>query len=1034
MESEDDFDWEEVPVPEHEQHIEITLQPKRKEEPPAKKRPAGISYAERLSRLDCHKIHTIALLGNARIRNKWLNDQLLHARLLSLTPLYLQNGFALIHKSRIPDQNQRGRMFEAAVRNLAEWWANTFFDVALEGHIRNRTYNDVQSRLIAEGIVLTPPSRDTPVAGSSSPLDEVTAIISFMTSQSPFLDIDTLMDILDDEGETIRSSNSLMKHTLMRCGSRDTSAQLFTALCRALGIPARLVVSLQSVPWQSSVGKPKPKYPKKTNKEKEKEKAQVEVESNEDENDMEEVDIPPTPSSSKGKGKAKAMSEPDSLQVVDHHSKDPQIQPKSAKARGTKPPIKLRKQKNKRSKTFQAVDQSDPPDPLLTPPVFWTEVFSRPDGRWLPVDPIRAIVNKRKVFDPTPTPSSSAISELQRSKTHRENRMMYVLAFEEDGYARDVTRRYAREYSSKVAKVQAGGGGKGRQLWWQVVVNLVSRPYRLHRDDVEDEELDIAQLMEGMPTTLGGFKDHPLYVLERHLKQNEVLHPPPPETSEVGKFRGESVYPRSVVITLKSAETWMRTEGRSVKPGCQPLKMTKLRASTVGKMREVEILREAGATEGDTAGSEVMQGLYARSQTQPFVPDPVIDEIVPKNNFGNIDLYVPSMLPKGAVHIPFKGVAKIARKLGFDFAEAVTGFEFKKRRAFPIIEGIVVAQENESTLLEAYWEAERIAEEKSRARREDQVIKRWARLIQGLRIRQRLQNQYANKSEDAQNKQNILKEPSAENVKTDINEERTESHTISVGAGFLVEADDVVKAFSLPKYQHVSLPFNPISGKRQTQQGHDDDGHEDQADQDLTVPEYIIHDMDVDSSEVQKDLSLSTPSSATPMTMQELAEAMAKKQTAEQGANGPEPEQGAQKAITVVDNTRTLRSQKNASRKRTPVALKSGKSAAQASRSRGSTRARVAVDRRRTSRKRRRTGSEDEDDSHVDSDEPPLEADDVESDHNEGDDQPSSKKRARTTTSSVSAPAQSSRVLRPRRGMTQARIEEKQAQEDACSG
>jgi len=25
---------------------------------------------------------------------------------------------------------------------------------------------------------------------------------------------------------------------------------------------------------------------------------------------------------------------------------------------------------------------------------------------------------------------------------------------------------------------------------------------------------------------------------------------------------------------------------------------------------------------------------------------------VPKNNFGNIDLYVPSMLPKGASHIP----------------------------------------------------------------------------------------------------------------------------------------------------------------------------------------------------------------------------------------------------------------------------------------------------------------------------------------------------------------------------------------------
>ena len=74
------------------------------------------------------------------------------------------------------------------------------------------------------------------------------------------------------------------------------------------------------------------------------------------------------------------------------------------------------------------------------------------------------------------------------------------------------------------------------------------------------------------------------------------------------------------------------------------------------------------------------------------------------------------------VHL-VKGVARIARKLDFDYAEAVvsspnaypchkhgntldltfllqTGFEFKKRRAFPIVEGVVVAAENEPILLE----------------------------------------------------------------------------------------------------------------------------------------------------------------------------------------------------------------------------------------------------------------------------------------------------------------------------------------------
>ena len=51
-----------------------------------------------------------------------------------------------------------------------------------------------------------------------------------------------------------------------------------------------------------------------------------------------------------------------------------------------------------------------------------------------------------------------------------------------------------------------------------------------------------------------------------------------------------------------------------------------------------------------------------------------------------------------------KGIAKIAKKLGFDYAEAVTSFEFKKGRAFPVITGIVIASENEETLLEVSFQ------------------------------------------------------------------------------------------------------------------------------------------------------------------------------------------------------------------------------------------------------------------------------------------------------------------------------------------
>ncbi|KAF5344898.1 hypothetical protein D9758_011558 [Tetrapyrgos nigripes] len=778
--SDDELDWEEVPVPEEQKHLEIVIQarPKEKETPSAKK---GISHAERLLRIDVHKVHTVTLLLNAKIRNRWLNDELLHARLLSLTPLSLQNSLAMIHPSRVPEQAKRGRMFETAVGHLVEWWSQEFFEVIPEGHIQNRTFDSIQKGLISHGF------------GPDTPEDKL-------------IDDETLEDILDEDAEIIRSSKSLMKHALMQRGSRDLCA-------RGLSIPARLVVSLQSVPWQASVGKPKPKYVKK-----DKGKAAAKGDMSEEQSEMLE-DSGAVASSSKStidnasefKGEGQRL---DGAPVE-----------KSEKAKGkekAKPPIKLRKTK---SKGNVLGSKPAPPkvryiDPRISPPVFWTEVFSRPDSRWIPVDPIRGIVNKSKVFDPSDTPSG----------VHVDNRMMYVLAFEEDGYARDVTRRYAKQYGAKVAKAQGGSlapgaGGKGRAQWWQRVVGAVTRPFRLNRDDLEDAEFEQAQWNEGMPTTIGGFKDHPLYVLPRHLKQNETLYPSPPATPELGKFRGEPVYSRSAVVLLKTAENWLRSEGRSVKEGAQPLKLIKMRASTVGRRRELKMLKEglrvagesgsgggdagAGAAGASKQQAEVMQGLYARHQTELFVPPPVIDGIVPKNNFGNIDLYVPSMLPRGAVHIPFKGVAKIARKLGLDFGEAVTGFEFRKRIATPIMEGIVIASEHETVVLEAFWEAEQESERKARAKREERVIKQWTRLIHGLRIRQRLQAQYAS---------NTTNDKAAETTPQGMDVDREshqhhdedESHMHLTGeGGFLLRgADDVVQSYSLPKAQHFTPHFD----------------------------------------------------------------------------------------------------------------------------------------------------------------------------------------------------------------------------------
>lgn len=249
---------------------------------------------------------------------------------MSLTPLALQNTFATIHKSRIPEPAQRGRLFESAITRLADWWASTF-DIVPEGHIRSRTFEAVQKTIRLEA----PAPPDPKGKGKARAVEE---------------DEDE-----DDEvrygidGEKMRSVKSLMKHALMRRGSRDTSAQLFTALCRALGIPARLVVSLQSVPWQAGVGKPKPPTKKKakakeTNgdaKGKGKAAAKAPAEDDEDD-DMEDVSIPGSSAVSTPRGRTLF---PGGVQRLDGSSPATSGQDKGKKK--APPVIRLRKSKGK---------------------------------------------------------------------------------------------------------------------------------------------------------------------------------------------------------------------------------------------------------------------------------------------------------------------------------------------------------------------------------------------------------------------------------------------------------------------------------------------------------------------------------------------------------------------------------------------------------------------------------------------------------------------------------------------------------------
>ncbi len=260
----------------------------------------------------------------------------------------------------------------------------------------------------------------------------------------------------------------------------------------------------------------------------------------------------------------------------------------------------------------------------------WTEIYSPYVRQWIVIDPVRNKIRCKDVIEP--------------ARTSVENQLLYVVAFEEDGSARDVTPRYAKSFNNCTAKMRVPNR-KGTN-WWEDTIARHKRSFELNRDREETKELEGRKANEPLPTSIGAFKNHPNYVLEQHLHRDQVIRP---GTKQIGLFNGQhAVFPRSALVELKSSENYYRI-GRVVKEGEIPLKWVKQNVSTINRRRAEEFARLEGI-------EEEKQALYEWKQTELYVPPPVVDGKIPRNDFGNIDLFVPTMLPRGAVHLPSKSL------------------------------------------------------------------------------------------------------------------------------------------------------------------------------------------------------------------------------------------------------------------------------------------------------------------------------------------------------------------------------------------
>ena len=362
--------------------------------------------------------------------------------------------------------------------------------------------------------------------------------------------------------------------------------------------------------------------------------------------------------------------------------------------------------------------------PSLKPLQLWSEMYSEFSQEWISCHTLKNLVN------------SQLHKFVQPQSSHPQSEVSYVLAYDDVFGIRDVTKKYTTQWGARTSALRLRG--KGESWWYETLLNH-SRSWRDKTEELEDQNLKASEVNEQMPANIQGFKNHPLYALERHLKKNQAIYPLGIDHS-VGRFKNELVYPRSLVHDLLSKENWLR-QGRTVDEDQSPLKKVTTNTKT---------------------GSEV--DLFGLWHTKPTERPHLQNGKLPRNVFGNFEIYHETMIPLETVHLRKRGLPPIAKKLGIDFVPVMTGFEYHGgKRPIPVLDGILVKKSDSDIILsvlfiiiqllylicarysiitQAWMEVMSHQTKEAKLAQSVKAVNNWMRLTVGLLNRQRLRDKY----------------------------------------------------------------------------------------------------------------------------------------------------------------------------------------------------------------------------------------------------------------------------------------------------
>ncbi|RGP80882.1 xeroderma pigmentosum group c-complementing [Fusarium longipes] len=704
----------------------------------------GPSKRERKVRHATHCVHVMLLLWHNATRNSWLCDIEVQAIMISHLPPRLWDEVdrwrrnSGLEKKSTPEKQKRdktksiGKGKTIPDRRSRDWGAEA---ERLEQGAVDMSHGDPLFRLMQtlsawwkQRFRVTAPGLRKWGYMSLERLDRLTKAQK-AEPHDP-----------EQFGEKVSGLEGLRQCAQSCEGSRDVGAQLFTALLRGLGMEARMVANLPCLGFGwNKLEEAEPEKNDNTNQVKLMPDKKTKMATKPAAATKKQ---PNKKTARKSKVKPEVVSDPDDLELEYKDTDDESVVDLEVTPRKTS------------TKKYDAD---------MDFPHYWTEVLSPVTNKYLPVDAIvKNVVGTNRDLIESLEPRGAKADKARQI-------MAYIVGYSQDGTAKDVTIRYlkrnmlpgrtkgVRMAPEKVPVYNRHGKIKRYDQfdWFKTAISGYQRGSKKHPITEIDETEEATDLKPAKPEkkevkegqeTLQYYKQSKEFVLERHLKREEALKPDAKPAKvfrnkgKGGKVEEEDVFLRNDVLNVKSAETWHK-QGRAPRPGERPLKRVPYRAATLNRRREI---MEAEAATGE----KVLQGLYSREQTDWIIPPPIKDGVIPKNEYGNIDLFAEHMCPKGAVHVPFRGAMRVCKKLQIDYAEAVVDFEFGHRMAVPVIQGVVIAEENHDMVL-----VELEKDEAERARKEDEkrrkrVLTQWRRFLMGMRIAERIRQEYGEITDD----------------------------------------------------------------------------------------------------------------------------------------------------------------------------------------------------------------------------------------------------------------------------------------------